>query len=445
MRGLLVCLLVALSIICANADFVEDMSQETLFPLKQAAKRSLANKIFQENQKNSNLASVEPLSSSLTTDLTSIDAPPSEYYLISINLGYNSLPSGISQIPKVKDIMSVGGLKVILVKTDQSRDAVLQELRAAGYFNYQVEKSYQHTLHTQPTLDRLDQATLPLDNSYTSIGEGAGVHLYIVDSGILGSHEQFNGRYVLDFVAPGQNATPCNFHGSWVASAAAGETMGPASQSTIHDLHVGMVELECAFYTSTAISALSWIYENGTLPGVINLSWQGPGNSVLDAVIGQLYSLGYFIVTAAGNAGSPTAACLNSPARAPFALSVGAIDETDSIAYFSNYGDCIDIWARGTDVPGADVTGDTDYTVASGTSVAAPVVSGLAAVYYSLFHYSVSSQITIELQQSSVYGQVLGMASDLSNNRLASIYWYQTGVSVPTTPTGESSLLRVFD
>lgn len=437
MKGLLLLLLCVFAV--TADDFLEELSKPTLFPLKQAAKRSLAQKILDQKEK-SKLQSIEAVNNDITSTLTTINAPPSEYWLISIDIGHNNLPTAIYDVPKLKDIMNVGSLKVILVKSSESRDAVLTHLRSAGYFNYQVEKSYQHDLHVQNTLDRLDQHSLPLDNTYTSIGEGAGTHIYIVDSGILSTHEQFAGRLVIDYVTPGQNATPCNFHGSWVASAAAGETIGVAPLAIIHDVHVGISELECSFYTSTAISALSWIYENGTLPGVINLSWQGPGNSVLDAVIGQLYALGYFIVTAAGNANSNTAACLNSPARAPYALSVGAIDDADSIAYFSNYGDCVDIWALGTDVPGADITGDSDYIIASGTSISAPVVSGLAAVYYSLFHYTASSQIKTELELSSVYGEVMGMAADLSNNRIASIYLYQEGASVPTPTTGTNSL-----
>lgn len=418
--------------------FVDEMSQPTLFPEKQAAKRSIALKLADQNL-------LEYSTSSTTTswsDLTTLDVPASEYYLISINVGFAELPSSIASIPKVKKISKIGELCIILVKTAESRDLVLFELRAAGYFNYQVEKSYQHQMHIQNTLDRLDQRNLPLDNSYTPIGTGAGSHVYIVDTGILGTHVEFAGRYEQDFVVAGEDTAPCNSHGSAVASVAAGATIGVASEAIVHDIKVGMASLECATYTSNIVDALGWIYENGTLPGVINLSLQGPGNSVLDAVIGQLYALGYFVVAAAGNAASATAPCLNSPSRAPYALSVGAIDGTDSIAYFSNYGDCVDIWAVGVDVPGADITDDNAYSVYSGTSLSTPVVTGLSAMYYALFHFTDSSQITAELQFSSVYNVIQGMPH-VSNNRLASTYPYQSGATTPTG-VGAATVLSVF-
>ena len=429
-------LFVAAFFLVAKAEgFLDEMSQPTLFPEKQHAKRSIALKLAEQNL-------VDPTFSGTTgwSDITTMDVPPSEYYVISIDIGYNALPSGIETIPRVKKINKIGSLYVILVKTDESRDSVLYELRSNGYFNYQVQKSYQHGFHVQNTLDRLDQRELPLDDSYTPIGTGTGVHVFVIDTGGLATHVEYADRYIQDFVVDGEPTTPCGSHGTGVASVAIGATIGVAPAAIYHDIKVGVASLGCATYTSHIIDALAWIYDNGTLPGVINLSLQGPGNSVLDAVIGQLYALGYFVVTAAGNAASPTAACLNSPARAPFALSVGAVDETDTIAYFSNYGDCVDIWALGTDVPAADTASDCAYALVSGTSISTPVVTGLAAVYYSLFHYTDASQITTELDQSSVYREVKGMAADLSNNRMASTYRYQEGATVPASPAIASQL-----
>jgi subtilisin family serine protease len=242
----------------------------------------------------------------------------------------------------------------------------------------------------------------------------------------------------------GEVDAPCNMHASWVAALAAGLTLGPASASTIHDLHVSRASLTCAFYTSDGIDALAWIAENGTLPGVINLSWQGPGNSVLDAVIGELFGMGYVVISASGNADSDTDACTNSPSRAAYSISVGAIDDTDTKASFSNWGDCVDIWAPGVNVAGASYADDTSIVLASGTSGSTPVVSGVAAVYYSVFGYSTALQVTNKIRNSAVYGQLHGISPFSSNNRLVSFYNWAAVTPSPIHPPAASNRLSVF-
>jgi subtilisin family serine protease len=393
-------------------------------PAKQAAKRSIA----------ANLVKEEFPSSLLTV---AANNQTSEYYLVSVTLTpfTPTIPPVIAGMNGVQKIMPVGKIVVILIKSIPNVEAVLGILRHAGFYNYHIEYSRQHSLGTVPwQLDRLDQPTLPLDNSYTSIGTGVGTHVYIVDSGIRNTHIEFSGRVVQDYFTPGESFTPCNFHGSWVASLAAGVVNGAASTATIHDIHVARVAISCNFYTSDAIDALSWVFDNGLQPSVINLSFQGTGDSqVMDDVIEQLFSIGFVVIAAAGNAASPTDACLNSPASAAFAISVGATDITDTVASFSNFGSCLDIWAPGVNVGGADYTSDTAYLVASGTSGSAPVVAGVAAVYYSLFHYTAALQVTNKLQSSAVYGQINGVTLTASNNRLISIFYWAAPAPTPAS------------
>ena len=388
-----------------------------LFDAKQSAKRSIA----------ANLVKLEN-PTSLTVDANN---QTSEYYLISVTLNAFALdiPPAIANIDGVKKIMKIGTIVVILAKSIPTVDAILASLRRGGMYDYKIEYSRQHSLSivTPWQLDRLDQPTLPLDNSYTSIGTAVGAHVYIVDSGIRDTHAEFSGRVVQDFVTIGETFTPCNFHATWVASLAAGVVNGPASSATIHDLHVARVALACGFYTSDGIDALAWIFDNGLLPGTINLSWQGTGDSaIMDEIIEQLFNLGFVVIAAAGNANSDTAACLNSPASASFAISVGAVDITDTKASFSNFGSCVDLWGLGVNVNGADFTDDVSYLTASGTSGSAPVISGVAAVYYSLFHYTTALQVTNKLRSSSVYGQISGVPMTASNNRLVSIFFFAT-------------------
>jgi subtilisin family serine protease len=387
-----------------------------LFAEKQSAKRSIAAGLVKA-----------PSSTSLTVDANN---QTSEYYLVSVTLTpfLPNIPDDIPTMAGVQKVTKIGSMVIILIKSIASVDAVLTSLRRVGHYKYVIEYSLQHSLTTVPwQLDRLDQPNLPLDNSYTSIGTGISSNIYIVDSGIRGTHVDFSGRVVQDFLVTGETWTPCNFHGTWVASLAGGVVCGAASMATIHDLHVARANLTCGFYTSDAIDALSWIFDNGEASSVINLSFQGTGDSsIMDGIIEELFGAGFVVIAAAGNGNSNTAACLNSPASAPFAISVGAIDITDEKASYSNWGECIDLWSPGTNVIGADFSDDVSYLAQSGTSGASPVVAGVAAVYYSLFHYTNALQVTNKLRSSAVYGDVIGVAPTASNNRLVSIFFWAT-------------------
>jgi len=382
----------------------------------------------------------------VNTELNDDARPTSEYYLISGTAETNRIESLIARLNAVTNVRKVnrfGDLVVVLVKTNSAKDKVLHEYRQSGVFHYDIEYSTQDRFEVVPkTLDRLDQPILPLDNSYTSIGTAVGIHLYFVDSGIRLTHDEFVGRGVRDFVVAGESDTPCDFHGSWVAALAAGATLGPASAATVHDLHVSRDSLSCSFYTSDGIDALAWIFENGTLPGVINLSWQGGGNTIIDNIIEQLFTAGYVVVAAAGNANSDVNPCTRSPSRAAYAISVGAIDDTDTKATFSNWGNCVDIWAPGVGVVGASNTGDSAFVTASGTSGSTPVVAGTAAVYYSLFGYTQAIQVTNKVRDSAVYQQLHGIPQYSANNRLVSIYFYLA--PQPVQPPNPGSKLSLF-
>src|SRR6185503_1849964 len=88
------------------------------------------------------------------------------------------------------------------------------------------------TLRPVPSwgLDRLDQRALPLGGGYTWNGTGTGVHVYIIDTGILLTHAQFGGRakFAFDAIGDGFGQTDCHGHGTHVAATAGGSTMGVA-------------------------------------------------------------------------------------------------------------------------------------------------------------------------------------------------------------------------
>lgn len=231
-------------------------------------------------------------------------------------------------------------------------------------------------------LDRIDQASLPLDRAYTWAGAGAGVMAYIVDTGVRPSHEEFSGR-----IERGVNkardrsdagdASDCQGHGTHVAGTVAGRGLGVAKQARI--VPVRVLGCDGSGTNIDVIAGLDWIARNVRLPAVVNMSLGGGASKSLDSAVKDLVAKGVVVVGAAGNENAD--ACGSSPARAPEALTVGATDKADRRASFSNKGGCVDLFAPGHQITSAWHTGDTATKTISGTSMAAPHVAGAVALY----------------------------------------------------------------
>lgn len=226
-------------------------------------------------------------------------------------------------------------------------------------------------------LDRIDQKNLPLDSAYSYSQTGSGTTAYIVDTGILSTHQQFSGRVLSGYTAisDGNGTSDCHGHGTHVAGTVGGSTYGVAKNVSLVPIRI--LGCDGSGASSNVIAGLDWILKNGKKPAVVNMSLGGEANASLDSAVENLFNNGYVMVVAAGN--SNTDACSTSPARVSKAITVAATDSTDTRASYSNYGSCVDIFAPGSQINSSWIGSNTATKVLNGTSMATPHVVGVVA------------------------------------------------------------------
>ena len=276
-------------------------------------------------------------------------------------------------------------------------------------------------------LDRTDQRTLPLTRSYSPPSGGAGVALYMIDTGILATHQDFGGRVQAGFDAvgvgsnginDGKGTSDCNGHGTHVAGIAAGTTYGMAKSATL--VPVRALACDGTGWYSDVIAGLDWIVQQHQpgQPAVANLSIGGPSDSGLDAAVQGVIDNGITVVVSAGNAS--TDACTNSPAHVPDALTVAASDMSDGQAFFSNFGTCVDLYAPGVQVTSDWDTSNSATAVLNGTSMAAPHAAGVAAMILSQHSAWSPAQVSTTMTSSATTGIITNPSAGTPNRLLYS-------------------------
>jgi len=228
-------------------------------------------------------------------------------------------------------------------------------------------------------LDRIDQRSRKLSKSYTYKSTGKGVNAYVIDTGLDVSHKDFGGRASIAWTAPRFNGDgrDCNGHGTHVAGTIGAKTYGVAKGVRLRALRVLDCKGEGAL--SDLVAAVKWLRTNAAKPAVANLSLGGPKSTALNTAVMNLSKSGVFVIVAAGNDNAD--ACKYSPSSAGWVMAVGATTKYDNRAAFSNWGKCVDINAPGYGVYSTWPGGGRKAL--TGTSMAAPHVSGVAALYLS--------------------------------------------------------------
>lgn len=288
-------------------------------------------------------------------------------------------------------------------------------------------------------LDRLDQASLPLNQSYTSPDGGAVVHAYIIDTGILSLHSDFQGRAASgrDLVDDDDDATDCNGHGTHVAGTVGAKTYGVAKAVKLHGVRV----LDCAGSGTYAgvIAGIEWVTANHIKPAVANMSLGGPPSQAVNDAVNASIAAGVTYVVAAGNENAD--ACGSTPASVLSAITVGSTTNSDARSSFSNFGTCVDIFAPGSDIKSLWYTSISSTNTISGTSMAAPHVAGVAALYLAKNPTASPAQVGTALAANSLSGKVSNPGAG-SPNKLANIAFLNGGGAGPPPDEDDDSVLQ---
>jgi hypothetical protein len=276
-------------------------------------------------------------------------------------------------------------------------------------------------------LDRItNRRTHTLDGIYNAPQDGgAGVHVYVMDTGIRTTHEQFEGRAVPTLESLRGKLTVCRKgdtecsadrqgHGTHCAGVVGGRDTGVAKSSIMHAVKVlgddGVGDL------MNIVEAMDWVLSDGERPAIVSASLGGPGApGALGRMIEEATDQGVTVVVAAGNENDD--ACKYTPSSVSQAITVGSTMIDDSRSSFSNYGKCVDIFGPGSRVGSTGVDSDTHIYSLSGTSIACPHVAGAVALLLWEGVDPKKTSISLELQRDATEN-VVGDAKDGSPNKL---------------------------
>lgn len=340
---------------------------------------------------------------------------PIKESFVLVNVGSAKLSSALAVSDEAKVILEgSSGTTTIAVPASQVEEIKALDSSATVEENLPVSIFADAIQTPTPSwgLDRIDFQARTFDNSYKYSTTGAGVTIYVVDTGLNTSHSDFSGRILQGFSAinDGNGVEDCNGHGTHVSGSAAGTSYGVAKGARVVPVRV----LNCngSGYNSDIIAGINWIlntHQGG--PAVINLSIGGGYSSILNSAIANASSRGFTVVAAAGN--SSADACNFSPVSASGVIGVGASTSSDAFASYSNFGSCVDVIAPGSAITSAWIGSASARSSISGTSMASPHVAGLAARILEAGTGGLSVQAKI--QELAVRDLISGLRSGTPN------------------------------
>lgn len=266
-------------------------------------------------------------------------------------------------------------------------------------------------------LDRIDQKHLPLDShAFSPKGNGKNVDVYVVDTGIRYTHSEFTGgraKYAgydaIDALVStsSKRGRDCNGHGTHCAATIGGKTFGVAKGVNLYSARV----LDCSGTGSVSgiIHSMDHIIRKRkeakkTSTAVFSMSLGVKKSTSFNDAVNKAVRDGIVVVSASGNQRGNS--CNYSPGSASLSISVGATNDQDLCASFSNIGSCTDVFAPGYSIHSADSGCDSCTATKSGTSMACPHVAGYAAIILGANPSMTPAQVKSQLIKDSTKGVV---------------------------------------
>lgn len=293
--------------------------------------------------------------------------------------------SSVSSLLSKRDEGGIGAtydldtLKGYQVQADADTIAEIAASPEVAYVE-KDQKVYASVLTTQTGatwgLGRISHRAQDTTTYIYDTSAGSGSTVYVVDTGIYIGHSQFGGRatWGANFISGSAN-TDENGHGTHCAGTIGGTTYGVAKLARL--VAVKVLDASGSGSNSGVISGIQWVANNAPARSVLSMSLGGGLSSATNSAVASTVSRGVTVVVAAGN--SNANAANYSPASEPSAITVGAIDQNDARASFSNWGSLVEIFAPGVGVLSSWIGSTTATNTISGTSMATPHVAGLAA------------------------------------------------------------------
>jgi len=341
-----------------------------------------------------------------------------QFHKDALSASKESFLSTFEQIPGnvLRQVWTIGDFHAF---SCESTEEFVSSAKIGGLFKTVESDMTVHTMQTQCVtqsgatwgIDRISERSIELDGDYQYEYDGLNTDSYIIDTGILITHNEFSSRAVWGATFTGDNNNnDCNGHGTHVAGTVGGVLYGVAKKVSL----IAVKVLNCGGSGSYegVIAGINWTVQQHQAkrrPSTANMSLGGGYHQATNDATEAAVRAGVVMVVAGGNSNAD--ACNYSPASAELAITVGATDvgssggaQQDIRSSFSNFGTCTDNFAPGTMITSAWIGSNTATRTISGTSMAAPHVCGVANLILDEFKTWTPAQVEEHMHDKSTKG-----------------------------------------